>query len=113
MKPEDKKRFAELILLNAEAYGKEVSQAMVTMLWEDLKEFSIERVEQAMNNHRRHSAYFPRTSEIIDQIHPGRKDISRQTVPRHLSNHPSLIADRVRLPKKELNKLIKAAHEKQ
>lgn len=73
MTDSEKKRFYEAITLTFTIYGKEVKANVLDIFWNDLKEFSLDSVLKALNDHRRSSKFFPTIADIIERI-PASKD---------------------------------------
>ncbi len=91
----DKKRFAEALIAMGESYDREISQAFARMYFDDLKDYPINRVLEAFSEHRRdrdRGRFFPKVSDIIDKLEP--RNVTYAT-----SNHPALVAERLRLAK--------------
>jgi hypothetical protein len=67
----DKAKFYALIAVTAEAFDTPVlSKARLALMFEDLAEFSLDQIADALRQHRRSCKWFPKVSEIIERIRP-------------------------------------------
>jgi hypothetical protein len=88
----DKFRFAQALIAMGEMYGKELTAPMTQMYFDDLSEFSLEKVLAAMTAHRKDSdrgRWFPKVADLIDKLET--KNVTYKT-----SRHPALMAERSR-----------------
>jgi hypothetical protein len=71
MTDDDKKAFYTLIAITAEAYDVTIqSKTRLAVLFDDLREYSIEQIAKALREHRQESKWFPKVSEIVARIRP-------------------------------------------
>ena len=72
MKIEDKQRFAQALIKSALNYSKDLTKEHMALLWDDLADYDIDEVEQAIALQRQTGDFFPKVSDIIALI-PSRK----------------------------------------
>lgn len=71
MTDDDKRAFFALIATTAEAYDSPaLSKARLALMFDDLREFSIEQVAEALREHRKSCKWFPKTSELVERMRP-------------------------------------------
>lgn len=68
MNNDDKIRFATAFGKAAINYSKELTKDHLQILWDDLEEFDINGVEEAIKLHMRRCKYFPVIADIIELI---------------------------------------------
>jgi len=71
MEANDENRFKQLFTGIGEIYGKTLTPIMVKAYWNTLKSYSIDQVEQAVNQHlidTKAGAFFPKPADIIRQL---------------------------------------------
>jgi hypothetical protein len=71
MKAEDKKKFAELMALVAEAFQKDISKPMLRLYWTVLEKYEYPEVEAGIHSlltTRTLTGTFPLPAEIIQSI---------------------------------------------
>jgi len=74
MEANDENRFKQLFTGIGEIYGKTLTPIMVKAYWNTLKSYSIDQVEQAVNQHlidTKAGAFFPKPADIIRQLQGG------------------------------------------
>lgn len=71
MTPDDKREFFTLIAMTAEAYDvPDLSKARLALMFDDLREYQLEQVAQALRDHRQQCKWFPKVSELIERMEP-------------------------------------------
>jgi hypothetical protein len=68
MKPEDKERFAQLMIGVAELYGKKLSNQLLNIYWAALTAYSLEEVNAALNRHALSpdvGQFMPKPADIV------------------------------------------------
>lgn len=71
MTDDDKREFFTLIAVTAEAYDMpNLSKARLAMMFEDLREYSIDQVAAALRAHRLACKWFPKVSELVERLQP-------------------------------------------
>ena len=68
MKTEDKSRFAQALIKSALNYSKDLTKEHIAMMWDDLIDYGIDEVEQAITMQRQVGQFFPKVADIIDLI---------------------------------------------
>lgn len=71
MDRQDLNRFKSIVAALADYYEKSVNETVVSMYWQDFKEYSIEQFEKAVSDHRKdpdQGMFFPKTAHLIRQI---------------------------------------------
>ena len=64
----DSERFCKMMMVMCVTYNREFKPELSNLYFDDLKEFSIEAVEQVAHTLRRRSKYFPAISEFLDEL---------------------------------------------
>ena len=70
MEEKDKKEFLVLMATLAMAYNEDVAKERAKLYFEFLKGYSIKNVREAIEDHIQASRFFPKISEIIQQMTP-------------------------------------------
>jgi hypothetical protein len=70
MGPHDKRRFAELMTMIAEVYGKEITQQKLALWFDLLGDCDIAELERAAREHMLTSKFMPTPAELIERMHP-------------------------------------------
>lgn len=89
MGPHDKRRFAELMTMVAEVYGKEITAQKLAFWFDLLGDCDVEAVERAARDHMRASKFMPTPAELIERMQPAvdqRALLAWAEVPRLLRN---------------------------
>jgi len=68
MENSDFKKFGEIFAGTCDYYEKQVTESLTNIYFNGLREFSIEKVSGAFNNHIRASKFSPKVSELIEFI---------------------------------------------
>ena len=68
MKSDDKPRFAQALIKSALNYSKDLTKEHIAMMWEDLIDYEIDEVEQAITMQRQSGQFFPKVADIVDLI---------------------------------------------
>jgi len=71
MNSEDKKPFLDAMMAMGELYNRELSTTLVSMYYEDLREFSLLSLLEAMRSHRldpEEGKFFPKPSDLIAKL---------------------------------------------
>lgn len=74
MRQEDKKEFIKLFMGISELYEKRLSEALISLYFESLKEFSIENIKKSFNLHAKTSKFFPKPSDLLELIEGNREE---------------------------------------
>ncbi len=70
MGPHDKRRFAELMTMVAEVYGREITAQKLAFWFDLLSDYEIDAVERAARDHMRASKFMPTPAELIERMQP-------------------------------------------
>ena len=68
MTPQDREPFAKALAALGEVYDKLISEALAELLWEDLADYELPVVLEAMRRHRRdpdQGRFFPKPSDLL------------------------------------------------
>ena len=76
METKDKTVFLAVLNRTAIIYEKQFNEEMISAYWDLLKEFSLEAITEAFNQHCRQSQFFPKPAEIIGIIEGNTGDIA-------------------------------------
>ena len=74
MKTEDLEFFAEIFTAVCDYYKEQTSESQTRIYFKGLKEFPIEKIDEAFSKHIRNSRFFPKVSELIDLICGNKED---------------------------------------
>lgn len=83
----DKTRFVQAFMAMAEIYNRELTSSLMTMYFEDLMDFSIDAVLEALRGHRRdpeRGQFFPKPADLIDKLEGSSKEQALEAWPEVL-----------------------------
>jgi hypothetical protein len=69
----NEKEFVKILTIAAEVFGKEMSQGLIKVYFETLKDISFEQVSQALSSTVKTLKWFPKPSEIRELALQGKK----------------------------------------
>jgi hypothetical protein len=85
MNNNDEKKFGELMAVSGSIFDKELTKPILRIMFETLKEYSIDQVDAAFTKHLQTGDFFPRPSQLIRIINAGKPNNEDKAVLAWLS----------------------------